>query len=306
MRKILRAPEFYILLVLIGIAIIGIVTFRATTPLDPELHSVSTIMDPPHGDTAFGGAFFDPWTDGPSGYYKHKKQYDSLYWIKSGIDYKNNGPLGSSFSGVIGAAEDIPANRDFFDDTTDEQHLQRVVDSLDQFTILISEASGKTRDSLKKAFEDFRKNSTEHLNSGTGRRREELPKLHYITLRGYKYKDPGTRFFVDQNTYNLAYVVWDSTKPGKYDSSRYGHYERKQISVRYLSKSDDVLIPISERQFLILSPVILGGNIVMAICWILIFGFGAIYILFNISRGKPFANRNIWYLELTVELSHLP
>lgn len=303
MRKLLKSPDTYVLTCLIVIAITGILTFHSETPVYPTTPSTYSIIDHPRSDTAFGGVFFDPSYNTP--YSDLKKQYDSLNMIKSRLEFKNSGPFSTAFLGVFGAAEDIPQFDKMLDDTALANFQKHVVDSLDQLTLLIGDATATQKDSLQKIYDRFRKQSQEEYNAAVEGARRKAPKLHYIMLGGYTLKDPESKFFVDNNTYNIAYQVKDSVKYRQSDSVVYYHYERKQVPVRYSSRSNAVLIPISKKQYSILRPFVIGGDIMMAIIWMFLYVFGSIVILINISRGKPFARKNITYLRVMTCLAIL-
>lgn len=296
MRKILRSAEFYVLTILIGYAIFIALTFPTNANPSPEIVSVSTITNLPSDDTAYGGAFFRPSDHINNPIFQ--KQYDSLNNLKTRIDYKNDRLLASSFFGCLGAAEDIPEEDHQLLDETQSRIRKLIVDSLDRLTVMIGEANGKSRDSLQKIQDAYQKKSIEDLNSSEIQSREQLPRLYYIGLRGYKLKEKESKFFIDNNSYNIAYIKYDSVRRGKYGSSTVAHYERTQIPVRYATRSEDVLIPISERQHAILNPILLGSGILFVIASIMIFAFGSVVVLFNISKGKPFALKNILYLKL--------
>lgn len=117
-------------------------------------------------------------------------------------------------------------------------------------------------------------------------------KHYYLELVGYNL-DRDTKFYIHNDTYNLAYAKWDSIRKGQFGSTKIGHYESKQIKVRYASYNKSILIPISKKQyhFFIVSLNILIYLIIFFIAYIFI-GL-PIQILIRISKGDAFNGKNI-------------
>ena len=120
-------------------------------------------------------------------------------------------------------------------------------------------------------------------------------KSYYLSLSNY-VAEPEVRFFIDNGTYHLAYVVYDSVVKRTYDSVKLGHYERKEIKVRYSKEENKVLIPVTKSWFTVLSTFILllqWG----AIAALAMFTVGLpVQILISISKGQAFTPKNIYRL----------
>jgi hypothetical protein len=122
-------------------------------------------------------------------------------------------------------------------------------------------------------------------------------KLYFIALKEYNL-DEDSRFFIQNGTYNLAYVHWDKIKKTKEGEYRSGHYERKMIPVRYSAKNKTVFIPITNGQYNVIS-------VGLSIC-LFAFLFFFVYViiglpiqvLVNIAKGKAFNRKNVHNLKL--------
>lgn len=127
--------------------------------------------------------------------------------------------------------------------------------------------------------------------------KEERPdseKHYYLALIGYNL-DNRTKFYIDNNTYNLAYPKWDSIN--KF-GTKFGHYESKQIKIRYASNNKSILIPISNERYHLfsISLSILSFSILFFFAYIFI-GL-PIQILFRVSKGDAFNRKNIQSFKL--------
>lgn len=120
-------------------------------------------------------------------------------------------------------------------------------------------------------------------------------KYYYVGLNGYKL-DHNSKFFIQNGTYNLAYVKWNTT--AKKTNWQHGHYERKSIRVRYAAENERVLVPVNQNQY----------KALQALLYVLYFGLlvGGLYffigipvqILTNISRGNAFDENNVRYFNI--------
>lgn len=120
---------------------------------------------------------------------------------------------------------------------------------------------------------------------------EENPR-YYFTLEGYEL-EPYARFFVQNGNYNLAYVNWDSTIDNGSRKIMYGHYERKQIPVRYSESSRKLMIPISEKGFH-RGKILLKVMSVVTLFALIYFFLGLpIKILIRVAKGDAFNPANI-------------
>jgi hypothetical protein len=105
--------------------------------------------------------------------------------------------------------------------------------------------------------------------------------------------DHDVTFFVQNNTYNLAYQKIDSVKHSGSDSTAYCHYERKQIKARYAAKEKRLLIPISSKAYnLYTSFFSIVGYILLIAMFYVFIGLG-LKIVVSISQSQAFTLANI-------------
>ncbi len=93
--------------------------------------------------------------------------------------------------------------------------------------------------------------------------------------------------------YNLVFVKWDSVRRSGNDSTKYGHYESKQIPIRYNKSGKKVLIPITRQQYHLLEIVFNSFFYASAFIGLYIFLGLPIQFIVNISKGNAFTQSNI-------------
>ncbi len=254
----------------------------------------------PTDDTSFGGLFAQPQINDSLPHYEYKKIEDSLQRIKNAAEFENNSnPEGGQSIGSFGVyniRKDI--GKRFKNPVEINPEFRTTIDSLDQLYLKLAKL--KNQDSakaLQKEIDETRWLSTKKLNANS--LKEEIPaeKLYFIGVGGYS-TDYDTKFFIQNGTYNLAYVVWDSVKKRTYDSTKTGHYERKQIDVRYSEKDKIVLIPISKKSYNILNTLLNIAFFLLIFYSILVLLILPFLLLVAISRGHAFTAGNIKALKI--------
>ena len=134
------------------------------------------------------------------------------------------------------------------------------------------------------------------LNLNTNKKAKENNKNeerhYYFGLNKYDL-DYNNKFFMQGETFNLAYVKWDSVIKRTYDSTKTGHYERKQIEVRYSTDDKRILIPISKKKYDFFKSALSIFIFISIFFLIYIFIGLPIQILIDISKGKAFTKANI-------------
>ena len=140
-----------------------------------------------------------------------------------------------------------------------------------------------------------------HQNTWNAMAGNNKDQYYYIGIDGYRL-DHKSKFFIQNETYNLAYVKWDTAKTDPGSNWKHGHYERKQIPVRYSAEDARVLIPVTKFQY----------DALRALLYLLWFVFlvGALYfflgipvqVLLNISRGLAFDENNVRYFNMIARL----
>jgi hypothetical protein len=122
---------------------------------------------------------------------------------------------------------------------------------------------------------------------------------YYLELLNYKLEG-NTVFTISNGNYFLKYFTQDRNYPGY----KLGHYDKKQVSIRYAYNEDDknplgsVLIPISTTTYTILNVVFIVFTFVYVILVLYIF-VSALQFLYRIAIGNAFNYVNIWNLYFT-------
>jgi Protein of unknown function (DUF2975) len=260
--------------------------------------STSVIMQPT--DTAFGGVFYTPYINDSLPHYVYKKIEDSLNKKKNDRDVINRSLFAAGIStGLVGVSA-------FTDEILSEKStrskkdfvLSSMYDSINQLSEeLYTTTDSAEINSKKKLLGEITRRLDIRTNYLTDSLRESLSKKYYLSLKGYKTDDE-TVFFIQDSTYNLAYVVWDSVKKRTFNSTREGHYERKTIPVRYAKEDEKILIPLTKTQYTVAYTILLVLQWAILSLW-LFFTFGlTLQILISISKGNAFSEKNIYRLRL--------
>lgn len=250
----------------------------------------------PENDTSFGGIFSSLYPEDSIHYSEFKKAQDSFNRIKQARDIKNKGLGMESFSsggiGVFSArvksSTDMPSYR--YD--PNNAIIKAIIDSLNKvYPHPSAKQSADVEEIINKKINAQFKEGTDSIN-----RELEKEKLHYFGLGGYELKNYNTEFYISNNSYNLAFIKLDTVIKSISGMQRNGHYESKQIKVRYASERKTILIPITERTYKVLN-FVLWAFAFFTGALILYFFFGLpIRLLINISKGHAFIERNIQML----------
>jgi hypothetical protein len=285
-----------ILALILAIAFTGYVIFSfwvaetATGEALFEVHSGESIIGMP--DTAFGGIFEMVQLNDSLPYRVYKPLADSIKNILDERERQNNGDLMGGMSlGFFGV----------YNIETPIHEVQRQqIES--QYSLSVQSAQAEARRKqemtnnadtvkmLKQQLQDSTALYYKKYNDRLADLKKRDGQLHYLGLIGY-YLPEKTRFFIQNGTYNLAYVKWDSIS--KEGQLKYGHYERKQIPVRYTAKENRINIPLSYNQYVVLNT--LAIIVAFGLLFLIVYLFVGLplQILINISKGKAFDERNI-------------
>ena len=115
---------------------------------------------------------------------------------------------------------------------------------------------------------------------------------YYFAIKNCEL-DYDASFFIQNKTYNLAYLKKDSVKYTGKDSTTYCHYERKEIKARYASKDKNLLITVSKKSYKIYSSILaILSYSYFVIVYYIFFGLG-FKIVISISKGQAFTLANI-------------
>lgn len=253
-------------------------------------------IDMPDSDTAFGGIFSSLHIEDSMLYYEYKKTEDSFIRIKQTRDVKNNGLAMEGFSsggiGIFSEKKRLSTEQPLYRYDPNNPAIKSLIDSFNKvYPHPSTKESLDIDEILHKKINDQLKDRTDSVN-----RELEKEKLYYFGLSGYELKDHDTKFYIDNDNYNLAFVKWDTLKNQNTNLRRRGHYESKQIKVRYRSERKTILISITEKKHTILNFAIWTFSFLTG-ALILYFFFGLpIRLLINISKGRAFIERNIQIL----------
>jgi Protein of unknown function (DUF2975) len=282
------------------ITVIGIVLFcyiffgLGAKPINQDNATISI----PNADTAFGGIFSSFNISNTLPYGKYKKLEEKFNRRMEYRNTLNEGKFISSlFFGNTGFSAESMKSMDSTWYTEDKQEKQNM-DLLDSLFInLNTEKDFKKKFNLKKYYDSI-KNEIENkskvnyitdiIYSGKG--------VFYFSLKGYNL-DFNNKFFITNEKYNLAFVKLDKGTFSKDSQSiKIGHYEEKQIKVRYNQSNNSINIPISAKLYSILKTALM--IIISLLSGLALYFFIGLpfQILLNISRSEVFILNNLRYI----------
>jgi hypothetical protein len=291
----MRKRSLSILALILAIVFTGYVIFSfweaetATGEVLFDVHSGPIITG--GSDTAFGGLFETVQVNDTLPYYIYKRQADSIKNILDKRDRENKSELMGGMSlGAFGVYT-----------TTSPQQEQRKEQFSQQYFSMMNKVQAKAAlgretnnniDSMRRIDQES-KDSMKFYQNEYNRRLRDLEKndndLHYFGLIGYTLPEK-TRFFMQNGTFNLVYVKWDSIS--KENHLQYGHYERKQIPVRYSASKELIYIPVSKNQYNVLNTIAIMAGFALLFLIVYFFVGLPLQILINISKGKAFDESN--------------
>ena len=256
----------------------------------------------PEEDTAFGGLFFHPYVDDSLPHYQYQRLQDSFMQKKQAIELNNRSIGGGKEFGAIGIYEikkdwKASLSRNIDNDDPLLKLMHDSLTSLGEDMLVI-----QNKDSLS-AIEKLQGEVLWRINVRSNEiiKREEQTdeNMYYFALNGYSFKDHNTKFFIDNNnSYNLAYVVWDSVERRTFDSTKVGHYERKQIAVRYSTDDKRILVPITKSRYNFYNTAVDLFTYIFIFLFFYFFVGLPLQIIVNISKGEPFHKKNIYRFKL--------
>lgn len=299
MKKLLTNP----IAIIVTILFCGYIFLiqRSLFEVSNEPSTLDWSVSLPESDTAFNGLFYSPFLNDSLLHYEYARISDSLKQIKEQKELINRS-FSTGFSlGIIGTS--LIENESFFDMSkkADADLLSvRMMDSVNKFyedRITMKPADSLLLREKEKLVEDIMWRYNLRQSKLTDSLIKNAEKKYYLALLGYKL-DHDTKFFIQDNKYNLAYVVWDEVRKRTHDSTKVGHYERKEIPVRYSKEEEKILIPITKKQYTIATTLLKGFSwFVMALWAFVIFGI-PLQIIVSISNGRAFTMKNVSRLNL--------
>lgn len=297
MRK--RSLSVLALVIAILITTYFIVTVWGTTTSNENVSGRGTTdVFPTCDDTAFGGLFAQPAPVNDSlPHYLYQRLTDSIKRVNEDRQLENRSVSKEGWAyGSLGMYTlRTPETR-----YEEKVRFKQITDLLDSLTIAADKkiATLTNKDSIQR-IKDLLRDTLDYFNrTGNKPRIENAPKdLHYLSLQGYSLPKE-TKFFIQNGTYNLAYLKVDSVKKSHDETWRYGHYERKQIRIRYSAEEMLLLIPVSAQLYKVLSIAGLFASCFLVAAGIYFFLGFPLQILINISRGRAFDDKNVRRLNL--------
>lgn len=251
----------------------------------------------PADDTSFAGIFFNPSVNDSLPHYQYRKIEDSLKLIKTKKELSNRSLATDNRIGFIGAAS-IDEDHDYDRSKMIEKNPLSVMmmDSINELNSkLVADADSVDLLKNKKLMGELIWRYKVHINKLHDSLNKVGNRSYYLSLSNY-VADPETYFFIDKGTYHLAYVVYDSVVKRTYDSVKLGHYERKEINVRFSKEENKVLIPVKKSWFTFLSILVFIFQL-GTIAALAMFTVGLpVQILISISKGQAFTPKNLYRL----------
>lgn len=295
---------------ILALAIAGLITtflfilFKTITAVSiGSIEDGGTSIDLPESDTAFGGIFYTPRFNDSLPHYQYRHLEDSVSKVKAELDLENRGVGGDGMGiGLLGIyAIDRPEKY-----TYREWLIRESLMRMDSATINADQRMAATtnKDSIEKIKTqlrdslDYYKRYYEKRIAIAGKGKDQY---YYIGIDGYRI-DRESKFFMQNERYQLAYVKWDTAKTNATSNWKHGHYERKEIPVRYSAENERVLVPVTQHQYEALRSL-------FYVLWF-VFLVGALYffvgipvqVLLNISRGLAFDENNVRYFRVIARL----
>ena len=290
MRKYRISLVATILAVLITSLFIYIrISFKASTGPYP----MDWVIDLPEEDTAFGGLFYNPYINDSLPHSVFRRIEDSIKSVKDEVRLTNRGVGDGITYGPIGFENfpkktligRIPAQ-------LNDSLLKLMDDTLNNLYTIFPGNSNEDSIKRMKYLGDVMWRYNVRYNQLMQEEIKKAPQMYCLTLNGYT-TDHDNKFFIQNDKFYLAIVKWDRVKKRTFDSTKVGHYIRKEILFRYSAEDEKIKIPISREKynFLTILFTILYYAFLFGMAFIF-FGL-PVQILIDISRGKAFTKSNI-------------
>lgn len=291
-RRNISLIAIVIAILLTGFLLFTYLTFRKNYSTGPFPMDWSISI--PEDDTSFGGIFLDPDINDSLPYYEYRRIADSVKRIKDDIELDNKSIGAGKTFGIAGLFELRDEQSSWWDIGADTiEVLKSMKDSIELISKkFINQINKDSINQYKEQIGNINWRYNVKSNQLLQKKSRNANKLYYFALNGYDL-DYNTKFFIEKGQFNLAYVKWDSVIKRRHDSTKTGHYERRQIRVRYSAIDKRVLIPVSKKLyhtlFIALDVLQYMGIFILAYFFIGL----PLQILINISKGDAFNHKNI-------------
>ena len=242
-------------------------------------------------DTAFGDLFEYHYVNDSLPHYIYMRMRDSIDRIKAEKNRKYMSSGEGIFMGTIGFEKNLQTAKIGFRPDENDPVMKKMKDTMDNLFTYFPGTSKGDEDKRMNYERELVVRYTERSNDLREQYKARAEKEYWLSLRGYKTAD-NTKFLIHNNKYYLAVVKWDSVKNRNSNSTKYGHYIRKEIPFWYSAEDQKVRIPITKGKYNFLNGIL--NVIIFVILFVTAFVYIGlpIQVLLNISRGRPFSRQN--------------
>lgn len=255
--------------------------------------SMNWTYEIPTEDTSFGNLFYDPYINDSLPHFAYRRIADSIKRIKDEIQLSNKGVGSGVIYGPIGLEN---FERKFIlgrrPAVLNDILLRSMDDTLNNIEAIFPVNSYSDSVKRKKYSAELLWRYNVRSNQLMQEAIKKADRVYCLTLNGYT-TNYDNKFFVHNDKFYLATIKWDSVIKRPFDSTKVGHYERKEIPVRYSAEDKKIQIPISKTKYDLLKLLFEILFYIFLFSMILILFGLPIQILVDISRGKAFTKSNI-------------
>jgi hypothetical protein len=305
MKKI-RLKRLSIIAIIIAAVVtlyflIGILTFSISS--ESYSHSQATessswnMPDSSENVSSFGGIFLYNQASDSMPHYKYQRIEDSIKGKKQELNNQNNS-VEANFQGFqnigIAAIAKQSSWTQLYKQIDSLPALKKLQDS--SRAIMLGANTMHNDDSasltLARANEISERRSALLTRLMDSARKEHAKDQLYFLGIGNFSLDNESRFFIQNGTYHLAYLSWDTVRTNG-RVRVVGHYTSKPLQVRYAADNKRLLIPISKGLHDFLAVVnLVFLSLFMFVCVYIFVGL-PVHLLVTISRGRAFTEKNI-------------
>ena len=249
------------------------------------------VITPTTEDTAFGDLFEYHYVNDSLPHYIYMRMRDSIDRIKAEKNPKYMASGEGIFMGPVGFEKNLKNVKIGFGPEENDPVMKKMKDTMDNLFSYFPGTSKEDEDKRMNYERELFVRYNERSNDLREQYKARAEKEYWLSLTGYKTAD-NTKFLIHNNKYYLAVVKWDSVKKRNSNSTKYGHYIRKEIPFRYSAEDQKVKIPISKGKYNFLKGIL--NVIIFVILFVTAFVYIGlpIQVLLNISRGRPFSRQN--------------
>ena len=262
--------------------------------------SSNSVGRPLSGDTAFGGIFSSPEVNYSMSYSEYMMIINQFKQKRQAQDVQNKGSNMEGFSiGCMGIYSGVKFNAN--KDSLKILNTQAFLKTIDSLSIIRNDEKDSVKiiardQQINRLMQRYNNNQVQHVSMFSTP--DDTDRLYYFALNNYTLDNYDTRFYIDNGTYHLAVVKIDTViNKGLSNEISRGHYESKQIKVRYSESRKAILIPVSKKMYSYTRIIIITILLLLMLLSVYCFIGLPIRILYNISRGNAFTLTTIRQLK---------